>query len=166
METSGAPHISRVYSIQKDWIDYNGHLNMAYYNVLFDRASDEVSALLGMGPDYARTRRLTTYTAEIHVSYIRELHLTDRVKASCQLLDYDKKRLHTFQELRHVDGWLAATCECMTLHIDLAGPRVATFPPDIMARVEALGAAHASLPRPARAGRAIAIRRRAMERDE
>ena len=161
METMNAPHISRIFAIEKDWIDYNGHLNMAYYTVLFDRAADEVSAILGMGPDYAQERRFTTYTAEIHISYVRELHLTDRVRASYQLLDHDEKRLHSFQELRHVDGWLAATCECLTLHIDMAGPKVAPFPPDVLARVETLRASHAHLPRPERAGRSIGIRRRA-----
>lgn len=66
MEPIGAPHISRIFDIEEEWIDYNGHLNMAYYTVLFDRASDEVSERLGMGPAYAKARRLTTYTAEIH----------------------------------------------------------------------------------------------------
>ena len=65
--------------IEKDWIDYNGHLNMAYYNVLFDRCSDEAFEIMGMGPDYARDRRLTIYTAEVHVCYVQELHLGDKV---------------------------------------------------------------------------------------
>lgn len=157
---AAALHISRIFSIEKEWIDYNDHLNMAYYNVMFDRAYDEVSEFLGMGPNYAKERRLTTYTAEIHVTYVRELHLTDRVRVHYQLLDHDDKRLHSFQELRHVNGWLAATCECLTLHIDMSGPKVAPFPPEVMARVEALGASHAALPRPERTGRSIAIRRR------
>jgi acyl-CoA thioester hydrolase len=160
MKPFAAPCVSRIHGIEEDWIDYNGHLNMAYYTVLFDRASDEVSLELGMGPEYARTRRLTTYTAEIHLSYIRELHREDRVTATYQLLDHDEKRLHSFQELRHVDGWLAAICECLTLHVDMNGPKVAPFPPDVMERIERLAAAHAELPRPERAGRAIAIRRK------
>lgn len=155
-----APYISRVLDIEKDWIDYNGHLNMAYYNVLFDRASDEVSAWLGMGPDYAKACRLTTYTAEIHVCYVRELRLGDRVTIAHQLLDHDEKRLHAFQAMHHVGGWLAATCESMTLHVDMNGPKVAPFPPDVMEKIEALAKAHASLPRSEQAGRSIAIRRR------
>jgi len=133
---------------------------MAYYTVLFDRASDELFALLGMGPAYAATRRLTTYAAEIHVCYVRELHLTDLVRATNQLLDHFEKRLHFVQELRHVDGWLAATCECMTLHVDMSGPKVTPFPPDVMERVKAMAEVHAKLPRPDRAGRAISMRKR------
>ncbi|MDZ5698188.1 thioesterase family protein [Chelativorans sp. M5D2P16] len=160
MEPVAAPHMSSAFEIEKDWIDYNGHLNMAYYNVLFDRATDELWVKLGLGPEYARTRRLTTYTAEIHVCYVRELHLGDRVTASWQLLDHDEKRLHAFQGLYHSDGWLAATCESIALHVDMAGPKVAPFPPDIRERVERVWAAHAHLPRPERAGRAIGVRRR------
>ncbi|WP_367718593.1 thioesterase family protein [Nitratireductor sp. GISD-1A_MAKvit] len=156
-----APHISRVFELQKDWIDFNGHLNMAYYTVLFDRAYEEVSEGFGMGERYAAERRLTTYTAEIHLCYVRELHLGDRVRGSYQLLDHDEKRLHSYQELRHADeGWLAATCEAITLHIDMAGPRVAPFPADVLERIQAMRTRHETLQRPERAGRSIAIRRR------
>ena len=155
------PHLSRVFSIEEDWIDYNGHLNMAYYNVLFDQASDETFAKLGMGPDYARARRLTTYTAEIHLCYVRELHLEDKVRGTYQLLDHDEKRLHSYQELRHAeDGWLAATCETLTLHIDMSGPKVTPFPADVLGRIETMYAMHKSLPQPEQAGRSIAIRHR------
>jgi acyl-CoA thioester hydrolase len=146
--------------IQKDWIDYNGHLNMAYYNVLFDRCSDKAFELMGMGPDYAERRRLTCYTAEVHICYVRELHLDHRVTASLQILDHDEKRIHFFQELRHVDGWLAATSENLILHVDMAGPKVASFPADIMEKVVGMAKAHAALPVPERAGRSIAIRRK------
>src|SRR4029079_12655309 len=87
-----APFVSKVMEIEKDWIDYNGHLNMAYYNVLFDRASDDAFELMGLGPAYARERKLTVYTAEVHICYVQELHLGDRVRVSFQLLDHDEKR--------------------------------------------------------------------------
>ena len=107
--TIPAPFVSRVMEIEKNWIDYNGHLNMAYYNVLFDRCSDEAFEIMGMGPDYAKTRKLTIYSAEVHVCYVQELHLGDRVTATFHLVDHDDKRLRAYQEIRHVDGWLAAT---------------------------------------------------------
>lgn len=154
------PFVSRVMEIEKDWIDYNGHLNMAYYNVLFDRCSDLALDLLGMGTAYVRDRKLTIYTAEVHVCYVQELHLEHRVTASFQLLDHDDKRLRVYQELRHVDGWLAATSEYLALHVDMTGPKVAPFPKDIMANLEAMRDAHAALPMPERAGRSIGIRRK------
>jgi acyl-CoA thioester hydrolase len=158
--TLPAPFVSRVMELEKDWIDYNGHLNMAYYNVLFDRCSDDAFELMGLGPNYAKERRLTIYTAEVHICYVQELHLGDNVTVTFQLLDHDEKRLRAYQEIRHVDGWLAATSEQLALHVDMAGPKVAAFPADIMARVEEMRAAHAALPMPERAGRSIGIRRK------
>jgi acyl-CoA thioester hydrolase len=146
--------------VEKDWIDYNGHMNMAYYNVLFDRCSDDAFEVMGLGPNYARDRKLTIYTAEVHVCYVQELHLADKVTVSFHLLDYDDKRLRAYQEIRHVDGWLAATSESLSLHVDMTGPKVAPFPTDILANVQSLRALHADLPVPERAGRSIGIRRK------
>ena len=154
-----APFVSSVMEIEPEWIDYNGHLNMAYYNVLFDRCADEAYEILGFGPDYA-TRGFTTYTAEFHLCYVRELHLGDRVRVSLQLVDHDASKFHTYQEIHHVDGWLAAAGEALGLHIDRSGPKVAPFPDDIAANVAAMKAAHDRLGRPERAGRSVGIRRK------
>ena len=59
-----APFVSSVMQVEPAWIDYNGHLNMAYYNVLFDRAVDEVYELLGLGLDYLKVRRHSTFMTE------------------------------------------------------------------------------------------------------
>jgi acyl-CoA thioester hydrolase len=157
---SAGPFISRVMGIQKDWIDYNGHLNMAYYNVLFDRCADEAFEMMGLGPEYAKERRLTIYTAEIHVCYVQELHLDHKVVVTFQLIDNDDKRLRVYQEIRHVDGWLAATSEALSLHVDMSGPKVAPFPADIQELVNKMAADHAGLPMPERAGRSIGIKRK------
>jgi acyl-CoA thioester hydrolase len=154
-----APFVSQPMDIEKEWIDYNGHLNMAYYNVLFDRCSDEAFEAMGMGLDYVKERRLTVYT-EVHVCYVQELHLDHKVRISLQLIDHDDKRLRTYQEIRHVDGWLAATSEILSLHVDMSGPKVAPFPADVLAKVEAMRAAHSALPMPERAGRSIGIKRK------
>lgn len=159
--THPVPFMSRRREVQQEWIDYNGHMNMAYYNVLFDKSVDDAFEVLGMGIDYAQTRRLTTYTAELHICYVRELHAGDRIACNFRLVDFDEKRIHVFQEMYHEDGWLAATAEMMTLHIDMSGPKVTRFPPDVLARIEAMHAAHATLPRPERVGRSIGIRRKA-----
>ncbi|WP_306117747.1 MULTISPECIES: thioesterase family protein [unclassified Roseitalea] len=156
-----APFITPAMAIAPDWIDYNGHLNMAYYLVVFDRASDIVFAALGMGPDYAAARAMTTYTAEAHIAYLREVHADAQLVCDYQILDHDEKRIHGFQRMRHAtQGWLAATCETLTLHVDRSGPRVAPFPADIAANVAQMAERHALLPRPDGAGRAIAMRRR------
>src|SRR5580704_15822257 len=153
-----APFVSSVMRVEPAWIDYNGHLNMAYYNVLFDRAVDEVYELLGLGLDYLKTRRQSTFTAEVHVRYLRELKEGDPVRVSFQLLDYDAKRMHYFEELHHAEeGWLSATSENMALHVDMDARKTAAFPAEIAARLERMKVAHATVPIPEGAGRRIAM---------
>src|SRR5215510_11054145 len=107
-----APFVSSVMRVEDGWIDYNGHLNMAYHNVLFDRCVDEAYELIGIGADYVTNRRQSAYTAEVHVRYLRELHAGDPVRVTLQLIDYDEKRLHYFEQLFHAEhGWIAATSE-------------------------------------------------------
>src|SRR5471030_1941029 len=155
---SPAPFLSSVMQIEPQWIDYNGHLNMAYYNVMFDRAIDELWLKLGIGPGYMRQRQGSTFTAECHVRYLREIHLGDPVQVAILLLAADEKRLHTFQELRHAtEGWLSATSENMTIHIDMTARKTAPFPQDIRARIEAVANAHRSVVRPEAIGRKIAM---------
>ncbi len=152
------PFLSSVMQIEPQWIDYNGHLNMAYYNVMFDRAIDELWFNLGIGPAYMKARQGSTFTAECHVRYLREIHLGDPVQVSILLVGADAKRLHTFEELRHArEGWLSATSENMTLHIDMAARKTAPFPPDIRARIEAVAKAHSAVARPEGIGRSIAM---------
>ena len=153
-----APFLSSIMQIEPQWIDYNGHLNMAYYNVMFDRAIDEFWLELGIGPAYMNTRHGSTFTAECHVRYVREIHLGDPLQVSVLLLGADEKRLHTFEELRHAkQGWLSATSENMSVHIDISSRRTAPFPPDIMARIAAVADAHAAAPRPEGIGRKVAM---------
>ncbi len=153
-----APFVSSAMDIEKDWIDYNGHLNMAYYNVLFDRAVDQVYALIGVGAGYMQARGQTIFTAEAHTRYLRELHKGDGVRVTFQLLDYDAKRLHYFQHLHHAaEGFLSATCEVLSLHVDVAAKKTAPFPPDVAHRLALMRASHARLPRPEAAGRRIAM---------
>ena len=152
------PFVSSVMRVEPAWIDYNGHLNMAYYNVLFDRAVDEVYELLGLGLDYLKNRRHSTFTAEVHIRYLRELKEGDPVRVSFQLLDYDEKRLHYFEELHHAEeGWLSATSENMALNVAMDAKKTAPFPADVMAHLARMKAAHATLPVPQGAGRRIAM---------
>jgi len=153
-----APFLASVMQIEPQWIDYNGHLNMAYYNVMFDRAIDELWLKLGIGPAYRKERDGSTFTAECHVRYLREIHLGDPVQVSILLVAADDKRLHTFEELRHAaEGWLSATSENMTIHIDMGKRKTASFPPDIRARIQALAKAHSGIARPEGIGRRVAM---------
>ncbi len=154
-----APFVSSVMRVEPAWIDYNGHLNMAFYNLLIDRAVDEAFELVGLGQDYVAERNASYFTAEAHVRYLRELKVHAPVRTSIQLLDLDDKRIRFFCELHHAaEGWLSATSEQVALHVDLGTRRVTPWPDDILERLAAMKAAHAALPAPDAAGRGIALK--------
>jgi acyl-CoA thioester hydrolase len=154
-----APFVSSVMRVEPGWIDYNGHLNMAYYNVLFDRAVDEVYELLGLGLDYVRTVQCSTFTAEVHLRYLRELLVEAPVRVRFQLLGFDAKRMHYFEALHHADeGWLSATSENMALNVDMTAKKVTAFPAHVMERLTLMKAAHDTLPTPHGVGRRISMK--------
>jgi acyl-CoA thioester hydrolase len=157
--------------IEPEWVDYNGHLNMAYYNVLFDRGADQAFAHFGIGPDYLATRGFTTFTAEAHVSYIREVKPDEKVRIATRILDFDAKRFHFFQQMYGADAAndamnegsdndLRATSENISLHVHHAGPKVTAMPDDIHERLDAIWRRHANLPNAPQVGHVIGIRRK------
>lgn len=140
------------------WIDYNGHMNLAYYTVLFDYATDLLFDELGLGLDYRRATQKGTFVAETHNLYERELLVGARVRIATQIVGADDKRLHLGHEMFALAGGRrAATQELMFLHVDLAARRVSPFPEELRRRVAAAAAAHAALPRPDWVGRRIAL---------
>jgi acyl-CoA thioester hydrolase len=105
-----------------------------------------------------KERQGSTFIAECHVRYLREIRLGDPVVVAVWLIAADDKRLHSFEELRHAgEGWISATSEGMSVHIDMARRKVAPFPPDIQANIGRVLQAHAALPRPDGLGRAIGM---------
>ena len=93
----GTPVVCPPETVIEDWIDYNGHLNMAFYNVLFDHGVDHVYDHIGIGEAYTRSGAGSCFTLEVHVHYLNELALGDEVEVHFRLLDFDHKRLHFFE---------------------------------------------------------------------
>lgn len=153
-----APFVSSTMRVEPGWIDYNGHMNMAYYHVLFDRALDEGFGLVGLGQEYAEERKASFFAAEIHTLYKRELKIHDRVRVTLQLVDYDEKRIHYYMEIREAaEGWVAASMEGLSLHVDMETRKVSPFPNEIAANLAVMKAAHARLSKPQALGRVIGI---------
>jgi acyl-CoA thioester hydrolase len=153
-----APFISSVHHIEDQWIDYNGHFNMAYYNVLFDRAGDEAFEAIGLGADYVKQSNCSFFTLEAHVTYMRELHAGDSVRVEIQFLDYDAKRIHYFEQMLHAaEAWVAGTSELIVIHVDMNIRKSSAFPPDVLANIKAMHEAHALLPVPPQVGHRIGI---------
>ena len=90
--------------------------------------------------------------------YLRELHAGDPVRVTLQLLDFDAKRMHYFEQLFHAEeGWVSATSENMSLHVDITAGKTAPFPGDVSRCLARMQASHSNLPRPEAAGRRIAL---------
>ena len=157
-----APFVGRLLQVEDQWVDYNGHFNMAYYNVLFDRAGDEAFAAVGLGPDYVKERNNSFFTLECHNTYVRELHAGDSVRIETQFLDCDAKRVHYVQQMRHAaEGWVACVLEVMVSHVSLTTHKTSNFPDDVAARIAEIATAHKALPVPPQVGHRIGIPRKA-----
>jgi acyl-CoA thioester hydrolase len=156
--TIAAPYELSGGEVKPEWIDYNNHMNLAYYIVLFDEATDALFEELDLGLGYRRSRNLGTFVTETHTRYERELLVGEKVRVAVQILGVDDKRMHVAHEMfRLKDGLRSATLESMFLHVDLVARRVTPYPPDLKARVDAAAQAHAHLPRPDWIGRRVAM---------
>ncbi len=141
------------------WIDYNGHMNVAYYVLAFDHATDAFMDFLGMGQDYREHYNCSAFVVETHVNYHRELLAGDPMRITTQLLGFDSKRIHYFHRLYHDEkGFLSATTELMVIHVDLTERHSASMPLAVLDRLSALMTAHIQLPRPPQSGRVMGVR--------
>jgi acyl-CoA thioester hydrolase len=141
-----------------EWIDANGHMNLAYYIVLFDYATDALFDAIGIGHHYKEATNHGTFVVETHNLYERELLVGEQVRVATQILGNDDKRLHLAHEMFSLaNGERAATQELMYLHIDLSARRVVPWLPEARERVAAAATAHARLVRPDWAGRRITM---------
>lgn len=143
-----------------EWIDYNGHMNVAYYQLAFDRAVDVLFDGFGLDAAYRAATGQSTFALEAHICYLREVKTGDPLRFTMQLLDFDAKRLHLFSSLQHAtDHFTAATYEVLSLHVSLEKRKAAVFPDVIQQQLGKVLDAHRPLPRPEQAGRIIGIRR-------
>jgi acyl-CoA thioester hydrolase len=143
--------------VRADWIDANGHMNLAYYVVVFDHATDAIFDALGMGDAYRETSGHAVFAVETHTLYGQELRLGERVRVATLVLGSDSKRLHLAHEMFHAaTGTRAAAQEIMFLHVDLSTRRTAPFPAALRERLEAAARGHAAA-RPDWIGRRISL---------
>ena len=144
--------------VRPEWIDHNGHMNMGYYLVVFDFATDEFFRWVGLDAQHRECHAITPFCLEAHVTYHREVRSGDPLRFTTLLLGHDAKRIHYIHAMYHArEGYLASTNELMSLHVDLATRRGAPMAPEIAARLAAIQAAHDALPRPPQAGRRIGL---------
>jgi acyl-CoA thioester hydrolase len=144
--------------VRPEWIDHNGHMNMGFYLVVFDFATDGWFRHVGLGEAHRAARQVTTFCLEAHITYHREVRAGDPLRFTTRLLGWDAKRIHYFHEMYHAgDGFLAATNELMSLHVSEATRRGSPMAPEILDRLARIQAVHDALPRPALVGRRMGM---------
>ena len=135
-------------------------MNVGFYSVAFDKASDALLDFLELGEAYRHRTDASMFIVEAHLTYDREVSRGDPLRFETRVLDADEKRLHMFHAMYHdTEGYLAATTELMGLHVDLKERRATPFPGAIQARISAMVEVHGQLPRLEHRGRVIGIRR-------
>ena len=150
--------------VKEDWLDFNGHMNVAYYTRAVDDATDLWWTRIGVGPEYVKAHGRSVFAVESHVVYKRELRLDDPIHVTVRLLGYDEKRIHLFFEL-YKSGpdtsgpeYLSATQELMAVHVDMTKRAAVPFPKEVLGRLEKILEAHSKLPIPDAVGRRIALK--------
>jgi acyl-CoA thioester hydrolase len=127
--------------VRPEWLDYNGHLNDASYAIVLTAAHELLLEHLGLSAEYRKSHQASMFTVEMHLHYLAEISTGQTLTASTVVTEADHKRLRLHSEL-HADATLAATGECLYLHVDTAAGRTAPLPADRQAAVDAMLAAH------------------------
>ncbi len=149
-------------TVKPEWIDHNGHMNMGYYMVVFDFATDEFMEFVHLTRAHRKKFNVTTFSLEGHITYNREIGAGAPMRFTTQLLDFDAKRFHYIHHMYHAtEGYLAATNELMSLHVSEETRRSAPMEPDILERLAAIKQAHGALPENPYTGRIIGLKSRA-----
>ncbi|GMR23501.1 MAG: thioesterase family protein [Acidobacteriota bacterium] len=147
--------------VEPNWIDYNGHMNVAYYHMAFDHSTDRFLDKIGLGEEYLAREPGSMFALEDHMTYQRELEEGDPLRITLQLLDFDEKRVHYFLRMYHAEkDSLAATMEHLSIFIDMRLRRSTPMPPEVHEALAEVFEAHRHLGRPEEVGRLMGIRRR------
>ena len=145
--------------VRPEWIDHNGHMNVAYYLLAFDEAGGDLLHLVGLTNEYKTANNCATFVGDFHIRYVRELLAGDPIRITHQVVACDTKRVHFCQQMYHgTEGFLAAQSEVISLHIDMRRRKVAPMPPAVFEQVQRVHDAHAELPRPDNFGRVITVK--------
>ncbi len=144
--------------VPPDWTDYNNHMNEARYGQVFSDATDALMRLIGADGDYV-AGGLSYFTAEGHIRFLDEVAALEPVHVETQVLGGAGKKMHLFHSLYHGDGRLLATGEYMLIHVDLKTRSACEPAPAVASKLAEIAAAHAALPAPEGAGRAVGQKR-------
>ena len=115
--------------ILKEWTDYNNHMNVAYYVLIFDvYGAEKLMDTFNMGEQSAKTTKKSTMVVESHITYNQEVKEGDEVDVNLIYFNHDKKRLqYKFEMIHKEKKYLASTMEILALYVDLGQRKVSEF---------------------------------------
>jgi len=139
-------------------IDYNGHMNVAYYVLAFDQATDAFLENIHLGPSYVESSRHSAFVVDMNVTYRREVVENTPLHFATQMLEFNSKKLRLFHQMFHEsEGYLVATNEILLVHVDLETRKSCNFPSQVLARLDEIAQQHFSLEQPEQVGRSLAL---------
>ena len=148
-------------AVLPEWVDYNGHMNVAYYMLVFDHATDVFLDHIGLDEQFRDSRACSVFVIEAHITYESEVMEGVPLIVSTQVLDFDSKHIHLFHGMvREGSDETVATNELMLLYVDMKTRRSGPMPETISTCLRDLQADQRALPRPIQVGRSIGIRRK------
>ncbi len=143
-------------AVPLDWTDYNGHMNEARYLQAFGDATDRMMLLVGCDAEYIATGG-SYFTAETHIRHLDEVHAGAVIRIETQVLLGEGKKMHLFHRMFEGAREIA-TGEHMMIHVSLETRRASDPAPHLVETLARVAAAHAHLPRPEGAGKAVGVR--------
>lgn len=151
-------YLSEEMQVLPEWIDFNGHMNMAYYAILFDLGCNHAFRELGLSDDYRKSHGYTTMMADFRIRYLREVMEGDRLRCSFRIVKVGSKAFHYCQELIHSEGWIAATAEGVNLHVNMAAQKVEPYTDGPRKALETMATQQADWPMPDWVGTPLGVR--------
>ncbi|MEM7465417.1 MAG: thioesterase family protein [Pseudomonadota bacterium] len=146
-------------AVKDEWLDENGHMNVAYYMTALDDGSEVLFADPGIGWEYTRKKVGTVFVVSNKVDYLRELHAGQAFRVTSRLLDFNQKMLHVYFEILNAHENLCARAEVLYIHVSFSTRKSSAMPEAVMQRLKTIHEAHNKLPVPAGLGSGIGIQR-------
>ena len=151
-------------SVEKEWCDINGHMNVAYYSLAFENAGFEAQEIMGLGETYLDKENCSLFSLKNVYTFQQEVHEADPLRITYRILDYSPKLLHVLLEMFHgLDGFLSCYTEQLVAHVDMETRRTAPMPVPALQMLEEMKLAQAAVPLPRGIGEPIGIKKRQSE---
>ena len=157
------PFYSKVRKVRKTWIDYNGHMNVAYYTLVFDDAIDEfLEKVLGIGPSFIKEKKQGSYALQTQYRYLKELLLNNSFHVSIFVVDLKKKQMHLMAQMVAPSGQaIYASCETIMVNVDLIKRQSCDYPQFVFKKLSDLHKASEELRNSTIFGHSIGLRKTA-----